>query len=129
MADTGTATVTYGDISGSTVHYADVDWIADASGNVEKAGLILNGILLKLETYPGSPAPTTLYDITLERGSPALDVLNAVGANRSATVAEQAAVALATTVLAGAVLGTYTFKIAAAGNLGAGSARIYFTGG
>jgi hypothetical protein len=47
------------------------------------------GRLQHLETDPGATAPTTLYDITVEDAH-ALDVLQGVGANRSATVTERA---------------------------------------
>ncbi len=48
----------------------------------------LSGTLLSLETNPGSPAPTINYDIVLEDAE-GHDVLEGVGANRSATNTEK----------------------------------------
>lgn len=47
------------------------------------------GRLLHLETDPGATAPTALYDVTITDAH-SLDVLQGVGANRSATVTERA---------------------------------------
>jgi hypothetical protein len=132
MADTGTATVTYGEVSGSQVRQVDIAWTCDAGGLVEKSGIILNGTLLKLETFPGAggTAPTDLYDITLEHGTPALDVLAAVGADRSATLAQQAQIlGGATAVQAAATYGTYIFKVANAGISKSGTTTIFYKGG
>lgn len=76
-----------------------VSWVGDASsGAVPTTTLIrssqvmedTNGLYLyQMITDPGSPAPTTLYDITLV-ASTGLDMLGAAGADRSATVTESA---------------------------------------
>lgn len=50
---------------------------------------VFEGRLLHLETNPGATAPTALYDITVEDQN-AVDVLQGVGANRSATASERA---------------------------------------
>ena len=51
----------------------------------------ISGRILALETNPGTPAPTTLYDIVLEDAD-GHDVLEGVGANRHTTNTEKAAV-------------------------------------
>lgn len=68
-----------------------IDWVGDdANGSVPTLVLPkINGKLLQLKTDPGSPAPTTLYDIAITDDE-GFDVLQTVGQNRSATVTEQA---------------------------------------
>lgn len=66
--------------------------VADTDGSITATALpAFAGYLLALETNPGATAPTTLYDITLldQHGH---DVLEGVGANRSATATEKAAI-------------------------------------
>lgn len=73
----------------------------------------ISGKLLALETNPGSPAPTDLYDITLEDGD-GHDVLEGVGANRSTTNTEKVSAVYSTTEIHPEVsyADTLTLKIA-----------------
>ena len=72
-------------------------WTGDASnGGVPNTALsdaiknkISGSFLLQVKTIPGSPAPTTLYDITLEDGD-GLDVMQGTLSDRSATLVETA---------------------------------------
>ena len=75
-----------------------IDWTGDdANGTVPALVLPkINGKLLSLKTDPGSPAPTTLYDIAITDDD-GFDVLQGVGADRSATVTQQARIVYATT--------------------------------
>ena len=66
----------------------DFNWTCDVSGNVEKTiASPLLGQVLDFKTKPGTPAPTALYDVTIEDEN-GIDVLNAKGADRSATLGE-----------------------------------------
>jgi hypothetical protein len=68
-----------------------VAWTADAANALIPSLLLpLQGYLIKAVTNPGTPAPSSNYDIAL--GDPedqALDALNGALANRHATLAEQ----------------------------------------
>ena len=67
-------------------------WTCDATGVVEThIAQPLVGALLTLKTKPGTPAPTDLYDITVEDNN-AIDILGGKGADRSATVGQSVAV-------------------------------------
>lgn len=66
--------------------------VGDASDGTLPAtalGTKISGRLLAIETDPGATAPTTLYDITLVDAN-GHDVLEGVGANRSASATEKA---------------------------------------
>jgi len=73
--------------------------IADAAdGSYPDTALAdrIGGRLLALETNPGTPAPTTLYDVTLVDAD-GHDVLEGVGANRHTTNTEKVAVVMSGT--------------------------------
>jgi hypothetical protein len=101
-------------------------WTSDASGDATSS-FHLDGQILGLITDPGATAPTTLYDITLP-DSEAIDVLQGVGANRSATVTEDVAVVRSGTEIHPVVNDTVTFTVANAGNAKDGVATIYYIG-
>ena len=73
----------------------------------------IGGRLLALETNPGSPAPTTLYDITIDDAD-GHDVLEGVGANRAAAATEKVAVVYSGTEIHPSVAksDTLTLKVA-----------------
>lgn len=86
--------------------------VADAS--VPNTDLVtkISGRLVALETDPGTTAPTANYDITLEDGN-GLDVLQGVGANRSTSATEKAAIVFSGTSVHPpvAMVDTLTFKV------------------
>ena len=77
---------TYGTIKKIAFNWTSGDGAEDgtASGQTTKP---YSGKILGLSTDPGSPAPTTLYDITVT-DEDGMDVLMGGGADRSATVTE-----------------------------------------
>jgi hypothetical protein len=98
-------------------------WTATAGG---AADLITSnayyGNIQALVTIPDAGvAPTTLYDITIT-DTETVDVLSAVGANRSATATESVCPAL---IAGNAVFGTLTLNITNAGNGGKGVTILY----
>ena len=103
---------------------------ADASVPDTALATKISGRLLALETDPGTTAPTALSDITLEDAE-GHDVLEGVGADRSATATEKAAVVYSGTeihppVAKGDVL---TFKLANNSVNSAGIvAKLYYEG-
>ncbi len=64
---------------------------ADASFPATVLEAKISGKILAIETNPGATAPTTLYDIALDDAE-GQDVLETVGADRSATATEKASV-------------------------------------
>lgn len=90
----------------------------------------ISGRLLALETNPGTTAPTALYDVTLEDGE-GHDVLQGVGANRSASATEKAAIVFSGTSVPPpvAMVDTLTFKVANNAVNSAGIvAKLYYEG-
>lgn len=62
-----------------------IDWTSHTDGTVTQAlGKSYSGILERVVFNPGSPAPTTLYDVTLTDDQ-GFDVLGGQGADLSAT--------------------------------------------
>lgn len=94
-----------------------VTWTGDpADGTVPSLVLpAFGGRLLALETNPGATAPTTLYDIAItdQHGH---DVLQTVGANRSATATEKVAVVYSGTTIHPPVALGDTLTLALTGN-------------
>jgi len=82
-----------------------------------------NGILHELVTIPagGADAPTTLYDITITDGD-SVDVLNGLGADRSATAQESKH---KTDGLLAVKSSTLTLNITNAGDIKQGTAILY----
>ncbi len=120
--------------STGTLGRLEIGWQADMAGAV---ALRLDSVPFvpprgrpcQLVTGPGVTAvPTAAYDVTLE-DEMANDVLQAAGANRSATAVE-----LAWPYIAGSTevpvrpvtIGTLTFRVANAGAGGAGRSVVYF---
>lgn len=62
--------------------------VADGSFPQYALGTKISGFIVALETDPGTPAPQTLYDLVLNDQN-GFDVLQTIGANRSATAAEK----------------------------------------
>ena len=86
----GTVTLTSADIvEGQDVEIYTYTMTADASDGSFPATATypINGWIIRVETNPGSTAPTALYDITLT-DQDGLDVMNDALANRSATATE-----------------------------------------
>lgn len=123
----GTVTVTQTPLKtlqGREINKVQVDWISDASGNATGA-ITLWGNLIKVNTTPGSPAPTS-YGITLVDPDGAVaDALTGLLASRSATVGEVKYMTATGNSLPIYLTGTYTFTVASAGNAKAGSAWFY----
>ena len=99
------------------VRVVRVTWTADAS-DFSVPSLVLpnlGGKLLALETNPGATAPTASYDIAVtdQQGH---DVLQGVGANRSATATEKVAVVYSGTAIHPPVGQGDTLTMAITGN-------------
>ena len=64
-----------------------------ADGSIPSTALAtkISGRIVAIETNPGSPAPTTLYDVALTDAA-SYDVLQALGVNRSATATERVSI-------------------------------------
>jgi hypothetical protein len=126
-------TVTQTHTKRGPVGVVTLSWTADAAdGSVPNTDLAvkISGKLLALETTPGATAPTDLYDITLT-DSDGHDVLEGVGANRSATTTEKAAVVFSGTSVHPPVSAedTLTFKLSGNSvNSATGTAKIYYEG-
>ena len=85
-----------------------------ATGSIPDTVLpAFEGLLLALGTAPGSPQPTSLYDITIVDQF-ARDVIEGVGANRSQTLPEKANIVFSGTGTHPPVdeADTLTFKVA-----------------
>jgi hypothetical protein len=97
---------------GGKVKKIECTWVGDAAdGTVPpKAVRAFSGVVIRVVTDPGTPAPTTLYDITLT-DSNGIDVLGGAGANRSATVTEQCFPTVATVPWECPVAGALTLTI------------------
>lgn len=106
-----------------------VDWTSNASGSAS-ATVTLNGVLHRVVFYPGSPTPTTAYDVTVLDAEGA-DVLVGQGANiSSAAVVQKCPLVTATdgattTAVPVAVAGEHTVNITNAGDSKAGAIVFY----
>lgn len=89
----GTVTTTLAAIGTSGNYLLTYTWVGDSSsGSVPATAapqLIANALMqgyrvFQVEIVPGSPAPTTLYDLTLKDGN-SVDYLGGLGADQSAT--------------------------------------------
>lgn len=90
----------------------------------------ISGELLQIETNPGSPAPTSNYDITItdEEG---LDVLQGVGANRHTTTTELANIVFSGTNVHPVVHRSDTLTLVIAGQSVSGAViviKLYYRG-
>jgi hypothetical protein len=101
-------------------------WVSDdAAGTASGATTFpVVGYLMRMTTVPdgGGTAPTALYDITL-KDEDGLDILNGLGADRSATATEHK------TNIDGLLFTaatTLTLAVAAAGNSKGGTVYLYF---
>lgn len=78
--------------SGGTIHQWTVTATitADSSGNVTAAPTSMNfdGVIVGVQSNPGSPAPTASWAFTLTDVAGGADLLNGGGAGRSATVTQ-----------------------------------------
>lgn len=104
----------------------DIDWVASSGGAVQELNAFgFNGKLLYLVTNPGSPAPTTLYDIRLldEHGT---DVLQGLGANRHESNTVGTNIVFSGTDVHPPVCGPVTIEVTNAGNGGAGTITLYY---
>ncbi len=104
----------------------------DADGSFPETVLTpkISGRLLALETNPGSPAPTTNYDIVLDDAE-GHDVLEGVGGNLSATLTEKSAVVNSGTDVNPAVAKSDALTLKITGNVVNSAilvAKIYFLG-
>jgi len=103
-------------------------WVSDdAAGTASGTsafGYPVVGYLMRMTTVPdgGGTAPTALYDITV-KDEDGLDILNGLGADRSATATEHK------TNIDGLLFTaatTLTLAVAAAGNSKGGTVYLYF---
>lgn len=127
----GTATITTV-AKGAAIRAIRFALVGDASdGTVPATALpAFAGELIALETDPGATAPTTLYDITLLDAS-GYDVLQGVGANRSATVTEKVAVVFTGTSVHPPIAGDDVLTLTIAGqsvNSAIINGTLYFRG-
>ncbi len=111
-----------------------VDWTSDsAAGTVEQTIEHISGSILALETNPdGTDIPTDLYDITIEDPE-GYDILEGLGADRSATITQKTVILQEITINARQYAAhppvndrPLTFKVAVAGNAKKGRAIIYY---
>jgi len=79
-------------------------------------GASFHGVVMSVESDPGSTAPTTLWDYTATDHSGGADLLNGGGLNRSATVTELALDASGNVTLAAPINGPLTFTFSNMGN-------------
>lgn len=107
-----------------TLEVIVVDWTADTDGSVAFTSVgEVCGILQRIVTDPGTPAPTDLYDIALE-DEDAVDMLGGAGQNRSNTQTQEAEIKMSSFQRVVANFGT--FKLTGNSVSGAkGIAKIY----
>lgn len=117
----GTVTETLTPELGEGVLKISLAWVSDASGDVSgtPTSIFVKGEVRRVVTVPsGTAAPTVNYDVTILDDS-GLDILAGAGADRSATVAEQAL--LSNTL----VNDELDLVVANAGNAKEGTVHIY----
>ena len=114
-----------------TVKRVIFDITADsADGSVDAIDLEqgLDGFLLRLATVPGSPAPSSNYDLTLTNAD-GVDMLQGVGANRSSSAAQDARIVYSGTANHPVVAPSDQLTLNVANNSEAGAAirvELYF---
>jgi hypothetical protein len=79
-------------------------------------GTSFHGVVMSVESDPGSTAPTTLWDYTATDHSGGADLLNGGGTDRSATVTQSALNAGGDVLLAAPINGPLTFTFSNMGN-------------
>ena len=129
----GTSTVAYDgdpDRPGDSqrVRKITVDWVSDAADGTCNITLKkIAGKIRRIQTNPGSPAPTTLYDIVINDDQ-SYDVAAGLLANRHATNTETVDLATSTPSFPDgiAVCGILTIAITNAGNSKVGAIIITY---
>lgn len=96
----------------SSLDVISIAFVADvADGSVPVTTIEdVRGELIRMVTNPGSPAPSTNYDFVLTDVD-GFDVLDGAGANRSATVTEEAALSMSTGIRRPVDGGDLTFTL------------------
>lgn len=109
-----------------------MQWISDASGDVNSITHPLEGTILRVVTVPDpTDQPTASYDVILE-DEDGIDLLAGQGANRSNVSSEHVAPAVlftdgaSTSIAPPVVSGDVELKISNAGNAKAGHVTIYY---
>ena len=113
-----------------TVRKLILDWLSDASGDVNGTKVEVSGEILRVTFKPdgGGTQPTALYDVTLDDDD-GVDVLNGKGANLSNTATTTIAPMIGdgtTTDKIVAVDGRLELKVTNAGNAKGGIVSIYY---
>ena len=104
-------------------------WTSDGSGD-QTQSINIYGVILRVVTDPGSPAPTDNYDVTLPDAN-GVDLFAAQGANRDTSNAEHFCPGLAftdgttTSVMPISHYGAATLAVANAGDSKTGEVVIY----
>jgi len=130
-AQTGTATFNAVEDTYTRIIVVTIEWTADGSGDVSANfdADIIEELYTRhcyfVETWPGSTAPTALYDIVIadEQGQ---DIFGGQLANRSATVAEIAAPKINPVYGGRTCTNTWTLSISNAGAAGQGEIELLF---
>ncbi|MDH5664753.1 MAG: hypothetical protein OEY10_00445 [Nitrosopumilus sp.] len=105
-----------------------IDWVSDdTTGAVSGSTKRINGRIVKVVTDPSATAPTALYDITITDDE-GIDVIQGLGANRSATVTEEVSVVYTGTSNNVYVNDILTINVTNAGNSKQGQIIIYYVG-
>ena len=97
----GTVVENYFDGGNSNIAVLSLDITGDAADGTVPATEILTkfgGLIMAMETNPGTPAPTANYDITLVDAE-GLDSLQGLGANRHTSNSEKAIIVYSGTSL------------------------------
>ncbi len=113
---------------GGSVKVVKMAWVSDSSGDVT-AVIFIDGEIVRMDTNPGSAAPTANYDITLVDDITGLDILGGAGANRHTTATESVVPTLLTTNSNESKpihYGTATLTVANAGNAKDGDIYIFY---
>ncbi len=124
MADTGTVTETFNPKIGD-IQRLDFAWTSDASGNAEKLfNTKLNGFILAVITDPDDTNVPTTYSVVIEDDK-SVDILAGIVVTRSTSAIEQIAIPLDSGLPRPVSTGSFTFKVASAGNAKKGLAQVY----
>ncbi len=113
---------------GGSVKVVKMAWVSDSSGDVTGV-IFIDGEIVRMDTNPGSAAPTANYDITLIDDITGLDILGGAGANRHTTTTESIVPTLTTSAGAEAKpihYGTATLTVANAGNAKDGDIYLFY---
>ncbi len=113
---------------GGSVKVVKMAWVSDSSGDVT-AVVNIDGEIVRMDTNPGSAAPTANYDITLIDDITGLDILGGAGANRHTTTTESIVPTLTTSAGAEAKpihYGTATLTVANAGSAKDGDIYLFY---